>query len=167
MPERRRHKPCLGRATARLGDSSLRNPSRTMWQANKSSYPLQHRQQSTQRIRLKLLRDLQGTSSGPAQDISPAQHLTPDLHRNESWIGSGVRRHQNAGSLAVLPGSPAQQPRVARSVLSGEGQQRKPTTPLCSENPSFLFGGALSPGCAELRCLSFHPAVLPDPPPSA
>jgi len=33
-----------------------------------------------------------------------------------------------------------------------------------SENPSFLFGGAVSPGWAGLCGLSFHPAILPDRP---
>jgi len=73
----------------------------------------------------------------------PAQHLPLDLHRNESWIGFGVRRRHNQGSWA-LPGSPAQKAAVAQSVLSGEGQQREPAVPVFSEDLSFLFGGEVA-----------------------
>jgi hypothetical protein len=51
-------------------------------------------------------------------------------------------------------------------VLSGEGQQRESTASLFPENPGFLFWGAMSAGIGGLKCFSFHPAILPRPPPS-
>ena len=39
--------------------------------------------------------------------------------------------------------------RVAQSLLSGKGKQREPATSVISENPSDLFGGAMSPGRAD------------------
>jgi hypothetical protein len=86
----------------------------------------------------------------PAQHVFPAQHLTLDLHRNESGIGFGVWRHGNVGSVA-LPASPAQKAGVAQSALLGESQQREPAAPVFFENLSFLFGGAVSLRCADLR----------------
>ena len=118
------------------------------WATGRSSPPLQHRQQSTQRIRFELQRDLQGTSSGPVQDVFPAQHLTLDLHWNEARINSKLAGHENLGSWP-WPGSPAQQACVAQSLFSGEGKQRESAASVVSENPSDLVVSPMSPGRAD------------------